>query len=47
MRQSPQWSAIPARARPVAGLVQINAIMPLAAKAGASDSLTVSIGNAT
>ena len=31
----------------VAGLVQINAIVPLAAKAGAADSLTVSIGNAT
>jgi uncharacterized protein (TIGR03437 family) len=31
----------------VAGLVQINAIVPLAAKAGASDTLTVSIGNAT
>lgn len=31
----------------VAGLIQINAIVPLAAKAGATDSLTVSIGNAT
>ncbi|HLK61971.1 MAG TPA: hypothetical protein VKU19_00930 [Bryobacteraceae bacterium] len=31
----------------VAGLVQINAIVPLAAKVGGTDSLTVSIGNAT
>jgi len=30
----------------VAGLVQINAIVPLAAKAGVVDSLTVAIGTA-